>query len=45
MGYPAIPAMKFQRMQVHLNKLEEYVKEIKSLRKRIEELEKKQESS
>jgi hypothetical protein len=32
-------------MQIHLNKLEEYVKEIRSLRKRIEELEKKQESS
>jgi UDP-3-O-[3-hydroxymyristoyl] glucosamine N-acyltransferase len=45
MGYPAIPAMKFQRIQIHLNKLEEYVKEIRSLRKRIEELEKKQESS
>ena len=45
MGYPAIPAMRFQRMQIHLNKLEEYVKEIKNLRKRIDELEKKHESS
>lgn len=41
MGYPSIPAIKFQRLQIHYNKLDEYVKEIKNLKKRIEEMEKK----
>ncbi|GIX41786.1 MAG: UDP-3-O-acylglucosamine N-acyltransferase [Leptospiraceae bacterium] len=45
MGYPAIPAMRFQRLQIHYNKLDEYAKEIKNLCKRIEELEKKWENS
>lgn len=40
MGYPAIPAVKFQRLQIHLNKLDEYAKQIKELKKKIEELEK-----
>ncbi len=44
MGYPAIQAIKFQRLQLHINKLDEYAKEIKNLRKKIEELEKKLEN-
>ncbi len=39
MGYPAIPAIKFQRLQIHLHKLEEYAKEIKEMRNKIKELE------
>ncbi|MFN3604794.1 MAG: UDP-3-O-(3-hydroxymyristoyl)glucosamine N-acyltransferase [Leptonema sp. (in: bacteria)] len=41
MGYPSIPATKFQRLQIHLNKLDEYAKKIKELQKKITELEKK----
>ncbi|MCS7206214.1 MAG: UDP-3-O-(3-hydroxymyristoyl)glucosamine N-acyltransferase [Leptospiraceae bacterium] len=41
LGYPAIPSAKFHRIQLHLQKLEEYAKEIKALKKRMEELEKK----
>lgn len=41
MGYPSIPAIKFQRLQLHFQKLDEYVKEIKNLKSKIQELENK----
>lgn len=45
MGYPSIPAMKFQRLQLHYQRLDDYAKEIKNLKRKIEELEKKLQNS